>query len=303
MAKNTKTSEPITNCDHLPINVIEKRIYMIRDEQVMIDIDLANIYGIENRSLRQAVRRNIDKFPDDFLFRLRGEEANMLILNGVSQNVIPPGYNTGGAEMFAFTEHGVAMLATILKSPHAKTISIAIIRAFVAMRHFLLSNAQVFQRLDRIEYKQIEADHRIEELFRKIDERSITPKQGIFFDGQIYDAYEFICGIIKCAKTRIVLIDNYVDDTVLTMLDKRDAGVLATIYTQKISRQFKLDITKHNAQYPAIDVKVFRKAHDRFLILDNQVYLIGASLKDLGKKWFAVSLMSETDPEILISRL
>ena len=276
---------------------------MIRDEQVMIDLDLANIYGIENRSLRQAVRRNIDKFPDDFLFRLRGEEANKLILNGVSQNVIPPGYNTGGAEMFAFTEHGVAMLATILKSPHAKTISIAIIRAFVAMRHFLLSNAQVFQRLDRIEYKQIEADHRIEELFRKIDERSITPKQGIFFDGQIYDAYEFICGIIKCAKTRIVLIDNYVDDTVLTMLDKRDAGVLATIYTQKISRQFKLDITKHNAQYPAIDVKVFRKAHDRFLILDNQVYLIGASLKDLGKKWFAVSLMSETDPEILISRL
>ena len=171
------------------------------------------------------------------------------------------------------------------------------------MRHFLLSNAQVFQRLDRIEYKQIEADHRIEELFRKIDERSITPKQGIFFDGQIYDAYEFICGIIKSAKTRIVLIDNYVDDTVLTMLDKREAGVSATIHTQKISRQFKLDITKHNAQYPAIDVKVFRKAHDRFLILDNQVYLIGASLKDLGKKWFAVSLMSETDPEILISRL
>ena len=195
------------------------------------------------------------------------------------------------------------MLSAVLHSPEAVEISIRIIEAFVAMRHFLLSNAQVFQRLDRIEYKQIETDHQIEELFRKIDERSITPNQGIFFDGQIYDAYKFICGLIKSAKTRIVLIDNYVDDTVLTMLDKRETGVLATIYTQKISAQFKLDIAKHNAQYPVIKVKIFKKAHDRFLILDNQVYLIGASLKDLGKKWFAVSLMSETDPELLLSRL
>lgn len=292
-----------TNCDHLSTGVIEKRIFMVRNEQVMIDIDLANIYGIENRSLRQAVRRNIDKFPDDFLFRLNKKEANKLIVSGVSQNVIPPGYNTGGAEMFAFTEHGVAMLATILKSPNAKTISIAIIRAFVAMRRFLLSNAQLFQRLDRIEYKQIEADLRIEELFKKIDEHSITPKQGIFFDGQIYDAYEFICELIKSARTRIVLIDNYVDETVLTMLDKREIGVSATLYTQKISKQFQLDITKHNAQYPAIDVKEFQKSHDRFLILDSAVYLVGASLKDLGKKWFAVSLMSETDPELLLSPL
>ena len=195
------------------------------------------------------------------------------------------------------------MLSTVLHSPEAIDISIRIIEAFVAMRHFLLSNAQVFQRLDRIEYKQIETDHLIEELFRKIDERSITPKQGIFFDGQIFDAYEFICGLIKSAKTRIVLIDNYVDDTVLTMLDKREGGVSTTIYTQKISPQFQLDIAKHNAQYPVIDVKEFTKSHDRFLIMDNQVYLIGASLKDLGKKWFAVSLMSETDPEILLSRL
>ena len=195
------------------------------------------------------------------------------------------------------------MLSAVLHSPEAIDISIRIIEAFVAMRHFLLANAQVFQRLDRIEYKQIEADHRIEELFRKIDERSITPNQGIFFDGQIYDAYEFICDLIKSTKTRIVLIDNFVDDTVLTMLDKREAGASATIYTQKISQQFQLDIDKHNAQYPAIEVKEFTKSHDRFLILDNQVYLIGASLKDLGKKWFAVSLMSETDPELLLSRL
>ena len=195
------------------------------------------------------------------------------------------------------------MLSAVLHSPEAIDISIRIIEAFVAMRHFLLSNAQVFQRLDRLEYKQIEADHRIEKLFKMIDERSVTPNQGIFFDGQIYDAYEFVCGLIKSAKTRIVLIDNYVDDTVLTMLDKRETDVSATIYTQKISEQFKLDITKHNAQYPAIDVKEFTKSHDRFLIIDNQVYLIGASLKDLGKKWFAVALMSETDPELILLRL
>ena len=175
--------------------------------------------------------------------------------------------------------------------------------AFVAMRHFLLSNAQVFQRMDRIELKQLETDHKIEKVFEKLEEKAITPKQGIFFDGQIYDAYEFICGLIRSAKTRIVLIDNYVDDTVLTMIDKRISGVSATIYTQKVSGQFRLDIDKHNAQYPAIEVKEFKKSHDRFLILDNQVYLIGASLKDLGKKWFAVSLMSETDPDILLSRL
>ncbi len=175
--------------------------------------------------------------------------------------------------------------------------------AFVAMRHFLISNAQVFQRLDRIELKQLETDHKIEQVFEKLEEKTISPTQGIFFDGQIYDAYEFICGLIKSATARIVLIDNYVDDTVLTMLDKREAGVSASIHTQKVSPQFQLDITKHNAQYPVIRVKEFKKSHDRFLILDNQVYLIGASLKDLGKKWFAVSLMSETDPEMLLSRL
>ena len=300
---NNKQKGPVAGGDQISINVIEKRIFKIRDEQVMIDIDLANMYGIENRSLRQAVRRNIDKFPDDFLFRLNKEEANKLIINGVSRNVIPPDYNTGGAEMFAFTEHGVAMLATILKSPNAKTISIAIIRAFVAMRHFLLSNADVFTRLDRIESKQFEADHRIDEIFRRIEERSVTPKQGIFFEGQIFDAYEFICGLIKSANTRLVLIDNYVDDTVLTMLDKRTEGVTAAIYTQQVSNQFKLDLEKHNSQYPSIDVLLFKKSHDRFLIVDDMVYLVGASLKDLGKKWFGVAQMPSTDANELISRL
>lgn len=149
--------------NQLSIVPIEKRIYLVRDTQVMIDLDLASLYDVENRSLRQAVRRNLDSFPDDFMFRLSQNEANDLIARGVSQSVIPPGYNTGGAEMYAFTEQGVAMLATVLKSPKARAVSIDIMRAFVAMRHFLMSNAQVFQRLDRLEIRQLETEHKIEE--------------------------------------------------------------------------------------------------------------------------------------------
>ena len=167
------------------------------------------------------------------------------------------------------------------------------------LKEYLIRGYAINPRLDQLENRLTETEKKIA-FFVKT---SLPPVEGIFFDGQIYDAYEFICGLIKSAKTRIILIDNYVDDTVLTMLDKRETGASATIYTQKISQQFQLDIDKHNAQYPAIEVKEFSKSHDRFLILDNQVYLIGASLKDLGKKWFAVSLMSETDPELLLSRL
>ena len=140
-------------------------------------------------------------------------------------------------------------------------------------------------------------------MFAKLEEKALAPKEGIFFDGQIYDAYEFICGLIKGAKTRIVLIDNYVDETVLTMLDKREDGISATIYTKQISEQLNLDLVKHNAQYAPIEVHPFNKAHDRFLIIDEQVYHIGASLKDLGKKWFAFSLMNDLTPAELLSKI
>ena len=171
------------------------------------------------------------------------------------------------------------------------------------MRRFLVANAQVFQRLERIEYKQLETDHKFEQVFAKFEEKALAPKQGIFFNGQIYDAYEFICGLIRSAKVRIILIDNYVDETVLTMLDKRDVGVAGTIYTKQISEHLYLDLVKHNAQYAPIEVRPFNKAHDRFLIIDEQVYHIGASLKDLGKKWFAFSLMNDIPPEELISKI
>ncbi|MBR6346134.1 MAG: ORF6N domain-containing protein [Bacteroidales bacterium] len=297
--KNTQMTKPLADCSHLSLSTIENKIITIRNLQVILDRNLAAMYQVDVGYMNRQVKRNINRFPTDFMFQLTKEENDSLKCHfGIS--------NLQGGDRrlpYAFTEQGVSMLSGLLRSDVAIEANILIMRAFVAMRHFLISNAQVFQRLDRIELKQLETDHKIEHVFEKLEERTISPTQGIFFDGQIYDAYEFVCGLIKSAKTRIVLIDNYVDETVLTMLDKRDAGVSATVFTQKISPQFQLDIAKHDAQYPGIDVKEFKKSHDRFLILDNQVYLIGASIKDLGKKWFAVSLMSETDPEMLLSRL
>lgn len=205
--------------------------------------------------------------------------------------------------MFAFTEQGVAMLATVLKSAKARSISIEIMRAFVAMRRFLAANAKVFQRLDRIEYKQLETDQKMEQVFARLEDRKTENRQCIFYDGQVYDAYDFICNLIQSASRRIVLIDNYVDHTVLTMLDKRGPGVEASIYTQKVGEPFQLDLAKHDAQYPPIPVRIFQRAHDRFLIIDERVYHVGASLKDLGKKWFAVSLMEALDAGEMLSRL
>ncbi len=292
--------EPLANRDRFNGGDVESRIFTIRGVQVILDSDLAKLYGTITKRFNEQVQRNIQRFPTTFMFQLSSEEWTSLrsqfaTINGRGHHrkYLP----------YVFTEHGVIMAAAILKSVIADQASVKVVEAFVAMRRFLAVNAPIFQRLEHIEYKLLENDHKFDQVFAKLEEKALEPKQGIFFDGQIYDAYEFICGLIKSTKTRIVLIDNYVDDTVLTMLDKREAGVDATIYTQKISAQFQLDITKHNAQYPAIDVKTFSKSHDRFLILDNQVYLIGASLKDLGKKWFAVALMSETEPETLLSKL
>ena len=151
-------------------------------------------------------------------------------------------------------------------------------------------------------------EHRqmLDEHEKKIEffiQSSLPPKQGIFFDGQIYDAYSFVAELVRSAKRRIVLIDNYIDDTVLTILSKREAGVEAVIYTGKISKQLQLDIDKHNAQYPSVEVRTFSKAHDRFLIIDEKVYLIGASIKDLGKKWFGFTLMENTEAEELLGKM
>jgi hypothetical protein len=229
----------------------------------------------------------------------------------------PHGRGGNRYSTYAFTEQGVAMLSSVLRSKTAIEVNIQIMRAFVSMRHFMVNNASVFSRLETMEYHQLEilqhqqdtdkhieaTNKRIDEVFRRLDEGNTKPKQGVFYNGQIYDAYTFVSDLIKSAKKRIILIDNYVDETVLTLLDKREPEVTAVIYTQQISRHFQLDIDRHNAQYAPIAVETFRLSHDRFLCIDDDVYHIGASIKDLGKKWFGFSKMEILTPNELVERI
>ena len=291
--------------DRLPEVIdIQPMIRVIRGQQVMIDRDLSLLYNVETRVLNQAVKRNLNRFPDDFMFQLSKEDVEIL----KSQNVTS---SWGGDRRlpYAFTEQGIAMLSSVLKSKTAVDVNIRIMRAFVSMRRFIATNAQLFQRLETIEYHQLEmrqhqdiTDKRIDEVFKRLD-ANIPPLQGIFYDGQVFDAYRFVSDLIRKAKCSIVLIDNYVDDTVLTLLDKRGNGVAATIYTQRISSQFQLDIDRHNSQYPPIEIKQFNKAHDRFLLIDDEVFHIGASIKDLGKKWFGFTLMRDITTTELINKI
>jgi hypothetical protein len=192
------------------------------------------------------------------------------------------------------------MLSAVLKSNVAVQMSVQIINAFVAMRRFISSNAHIFQRLDTLEIKQLETDKKINHVLNAIESKEIQPKQGIFFEGQIFDAYNFVADLIRTARTSITIIDNYVDDTVLTHLTKRNDGVAVTIFTKTISKQLALDLKKFNSQYPPIDIREFKNSHDRFMIIDDKtVYHFGASLKDLGKKWFAFSKMDFGAVEML----
>ena len=307
MTKTKEESELVTNSDQLVFaDKIESLIKVIRGQQVMLDRDLATLYGVEVKRLNEQVKRNIKRFPKDFMFQLTKEEclrSQFATLNegrGQHLKYMP----------YVFTENGVAMLSSVLRSDTAIEVNIRIMRAFTSMRHFLQNNAEVFQRLSTLEYHQLEmqqhfqeSDKRIEEVFRRLDEGNAKPKQGVFYNGQIYDAYNFVSDLIKSAKKRIILIDNYVDETVLTLLDKREDGVSAFIYTQQINCQFQLDIDRHNAQYPPINVETFRLSHDRFLCIDDDVYHIGASIKDLGKKWFGFSRMEILTPDELVERI
>lgn len=282
---------------------IQSRIHTVRGVQVMLDKDLAAFYGVKPIRLREQVKRNIKRFPVDFMFQLTEEEAELM----VSQNAIPSKQSLGGSMPYVFTEQGVAAVSAVLTSERAIAVNIRIMRAFVAMRRFIASNAEVFQRLDALERKQIEdktdTDHKFEQIFNAIEERSVKPKQGIFFDGQIFDAHQFVSDLIRTARKSIIVIDNYIDDTVLTLLSKADKKVQITILTRTISKQLTLDVEKYNEQYPAIKIKEFHNSHDRFFIIDDKtVYHFGASLKDLGKKWFAFSRFDK-DAFRLLERL
>jgi len=288
---------------------IKSRIYTVRGFQVMLDSDLAELYGVETKQLNRAVKRNIDRFPENFMFQLTEKELTILRSqiatssdNSLRSQIVTLNENLrcqngtsslsyGGRRYlpFAFTEQGVAMLSGVLKSDVAVRISIQIMDAFVSMRKFISSNAQVFHRLDRVEIKQLEHDKKFDELFDAIQGKEL-PNKGIFFDGQVFDAYKFVSDIIKSAKKSIILIDNYVDESVLILFSKRNKNVQAIIYTKEISKQLSLDLQKYNSQYSSIEIREFKNSHDRFMIIDNkEVYHFGASLKDLGKRWFAFS--------------
>ena len=299
--------ETAASCDRLPEAMdIQPMIRTIRGQQVMLDKDLAMLYGVETRRLNEQVKRNMERFPKDFMFQLTKEEFE----DWKSQFATSKSVVMGARKLpYAFTENGVAMLSSVLRSQTAIEANIRIMRAFVAMRRFISTNAQLFQRLETIEYHQLEMKryqevtaNRIDEVFKRLDANAPSI-QGIFYDGQVFDAYCFVSDLIRKAKHSVVLIDNYVDDTVLTVLDKRIEGVSATIYTQRVSNQFKLDIDRHNAQYPHIEVEQFNKAHDRFLLIDEEVYHIGASIKDLGKKWFGFTLMQDITATELINKI
>ncbi len=299
---DTKKQLLPTEGDIMPTNHIENLILDIRGQQVMLDRDLANLYGVDTKVLNQAVKRNIERFPVRFRFQLSDLERDKLVTNCDRLQML----KHSNVNPFVFTEQGVAMLSTVLRSKTAINVSIQIMDAFTAMRQFIASNAQIFQRLDVMEQNQLalvahqtETDHKLEEVFRRLDSGNMQPHQGIFYDGQIFDAYTFINDRIREATTRIILIDNYIDDSVLTILSKRADKVAATIYTKKLSAQLQLDIQKHNAQYPPIGIITFDRSHDRFLCIDETVYHLGASIKDLGKKWFAFCRMEMPTTELL----
>ena len=243
------------------------------------------------------MKRNIERFPQSFCFQLTEKEAeNLRFQLGTSS------LNYGGRRYlpYVFCEQGVAMLSAVLRSEIAVTVSIEIMNAFVEMRKLLIGNAALFSRMDKVELKQIEADGKFEEIFKALESGKLHSEKGIFYDGQIFDAYVFVADIIRSAQRSIVLIDNYVDDTVLTLLGKRGQTVSATIYTKSISNQLQLDLQRYNSQYPPITIHTFVHAHDRFLIIDGtELYHIGASLKDLGKKWFAFSKMNAETSKML----
>ena len=281
-------------------NNIKDKIHTIRNQQVMLDRDLAELYGVETKVLNQAVKRNEARFPNDFMFQLSKEEFQNWRSQFVTSNSDKMGLRR---PPYAFTEQGVSMLSAVLKSDIAIDISVKIIRAFFEMRKIINSDNALFYKIDFLEKRQIsyelKIDTKINQILNALEDKTLKPKQGIFYDGQIFDAYVFINDLLKLATNEIILIDNYIDETVFTLFSKYP-NIKIKIYTKTISKQLKLDFQKYQTQYQNIELKEFKNSHDRFLIIDKkEIYHIGASLKDLGKKWFAFSKFGIENLKIL----
>lgn len=279
---------------------IERVIYTFRGVQVMLDRDLAKMYNVETKVLNQAVKRNSGRFPERFMFQLSKEEfdnwkSQIVTSNMMSQSEIESFKMAVRRAPYAFTEQGVAQLSAVLKSDTAIEVSIRIMDAFVAMRRFISTNAEMFQRIERLESHQTSTDEKVEHILKRMDELApaITPEQ-IFATGCVWDAWDYVSQLVRSAKQRIVLIDNFVDERVLTLLTKRAAGVSATIHS-RYTQQFKLDLEKHNEQYEPIEfIQIPHKSHDRFLFIDDSVYLLGTSIKDMGTSLCAITRLETT---------
>lgn len=300
------SSKVVANCDNLDNGKvalsqhdIEQLIITVRGEQVLIDQDIARLYGVTTKRLNQQVNRNSARFPSNFRFELTKEERDEVVANCDHLQSL----KFRPTLPFAFTEQGIGQLSSVLHSHQAIERSIVIMNAFVAMRRFIMQNASILMRLSHLELHQIETDEKIDLILDKIDERSpkLLPEQ-IFQTGCVWDAWSYVSELIRSAKVRIVLIDNYVDDRVLSLLDKRAKGVSASIYS-RYYEQFQVDLKKHNDQYPTIDfVQLPHRNHDRFLVIDNKTYLLGASVKDLGAGLCAVTEM-QASPETILGML
>ena len=283
---------------------IKNLIYTIRGKQVMLDSDVAMLYHYPTKRINEVVRRNIERFPENFCFKLTEFEAENLRSQFATSSLEKENYGGRRYLPYVFTEQGIAMLSGLLKNDIAIQVSINIMNAFVEMRRFIATNGQVFERLTSIEYRVLEQnkmltehEKKFEKVFDELQKKEkIEFKQSIFFDGQIYDAYSLIIDIIKKAKQKILIIDNYIDDSILKMLSKKNKDVEGVILTSQNSNLNKLDINKFNKQYPTLKVATTNKFHDRFIVIDNkELYHVGASLKDLGKKCFAISRIEDEE--------
>ena len=276
---------------------IKNLIYTIRGKQVMLDSDVAMLYQYTTKNINKAMKRNINRFPEDFCFQLTEKEVENLRFQFGTSSLNKENYGGRRYLPYVYTEQGISMLAGVLKNDIAIQVSINIIRAFIEMRKFITNNAQVFERLTKIEYKMLEHDKKFDIVFNELQKEKKTEfKEKIFFEGQIYDAYSLIIDIIQKAKHKILIIDNYIDASILKMLSKKNRNVEVIILTLQITSLNKLDINKFNKQYPTLKVAYTNKFHDRFIIIDNkELYHIGASLKDLGKKCFAISRIEDDE--------
>lgn len=306
VANCDQSKEVVTNCDNLVVNEetfsqsdIEKMIITIRGVQVMIDRDLARVYKVTTSQLNQQVKRNIARFPANFRFQLTEAERNEVVTN--CDNLITLKFNP--SLPYAFTEPGIAQLSSVLHSEKAIETSVKIMSAFVAMRHFMIQNASILMRIAHLERHQIETDEKIDKILDKMEENSpqLLPEQ-IFQTGCVWDAWTYVSELVRSAKKRIELVDNFVDDRVLSLLMKRGKGVSVTIHS-RFTKDFLTDLEKHNSQYDEVKfVQLPHKNHDRFLIIDDSVYLLGASVKDMGNGLCAVTKL-QASPETILEML